>query len=48
VLHYWWDKAGKNLIAQPLLFAVLVALMLALRLFWRKGRAPGAGFRRSS
>lgn len=40
VLHYWWDKAGKNLIAQPLLFAVLVALMLALRLFWRKGRAP--------
>lgn len=39
VLHYWWDKAGKNLIAQPLLFAVLVGLMLVLRLVWRKGRA---------
>lgn len=39
VLHYWWDKAGKNLIAQPLLFAVLVGLMLVLRLLWRKGRA---------
>ncbi len=42
VLHYWWDKAGKNLIAQPLLFAVLVGLMLALRLLWRKGRAQAA------
>ena len=42
VLHYWWDKAGKNLIAQPLLFAVLVGLMLALRLAWRRGRAPVA------
>ncbi|MFJ3047039.1 sulfite oxidase heme-binding subunit YedZ [Herbaspirillum chlorophenolicum] len=47
VLHYWWDKAGKNLIAQPLLFAVLVGAMLALRLLWRqvkKGRekAPPA------
>ncbi|HZG19706.1 MAG TPA: protein-methionine-sulfoxide reductase heme-binding subunit MsrQ [Herbaspirillum sp.] len=38
VLHYWWDKAGKNLIAQPLLFAVLVGVMLALRLIWRKGK----------
>ncbi|WP_044530725.1 sulfite oxidase heme-binding subunit YedZ [Herbaspirillum sp. B65] len=42
VLHYWWDKAGKNLIAQPLLFAVLVGLMLVLRLLWRKGRAQAA------
>lgn len=42
VLHYWWDKAGKNLIAQPLLFAVLVGLMLALRLLWRKGGAQAA------
>ncbi|WP_420105715.1 sulfite oxidase heme-binding subunit YedZ [Herbaspirillum huttiense] len=41
VLHYWWDKAGKNLIAQPLLFAVLVGLMLALRLLWRRSGASG-------
>ncbi|MEN2671262.1 protein-methionine-sulfoxide reductase heme-binding subunit MsrQ [Herbaspirillum huttiense] len=41
VLHYWWDKAGKNLIAQPLLFAVLVGVMLALRLLWRRSGASG-------
>lgn len=35
VLHYWWDKAGKNLIAQPVLFAVLVGVLLGLRLLWR-------------
>lgn len=49
VLHYWWDKAGKNLIAQPLLFAVLVGVMLALRLLWRQSRAstpPGKPVRR--
>lgn len=49
VLHYWWDKAGKNLIAQPLLFAVLVGVMLALRLLWRLNRvssAPGQPVRR--
>jgi len=40
VLHYWWDKSGKNLIAQPLLFAVIVAVLLALRLLWRR-RAAG-------
>jgi len=39
VLHYWWDKAGKNLIAQPLLFAVLVGVMLAARLLWRRSGA---------
>jgi len=41
VLHYWWDKAGKNLIAQPLLFAVLVGVMLAVRLLWRRSGASG-------
>ncbi|MDR9834762.1 protein-methionine-sulfoxide reductase heme-binding subunit MsrQ [Herbaspirillum huttiense] len=41
VLHYWWDKAGKNLIAQPLLFAVLVGVMLAVRLLWRRSGTSG-------
>ncbi|WP_413457116.1 sulfite oxidase heme-binding subunit YedZ [Herbaspirillum huttiense] len=41
VLHYWWDKAGKNLIAQPLLFAMLVGVMLALRLLWRRSGTSG-------
>jgi len=35
VLHYFWMKAGKNLLLQPLLFAVLVSVLLGLRLYWR-------------
>ncbi|WP_395006502.1 sulfite oxidase heme-binding subunit YedZ [Undibacterium sp.] len=35
VLHYFWMKAGKNLLVQPLVFAGLLALLLGLRLYWR-------------
>jgi sulfoxide reductase heme-binding subunit YedZ len=35
VLHYFWMKAGKNLLLQPTLFAVLVFALLGLRLYWR-------------
>ncbi|HEU4622943.1 MAG TPA: protein-methionine-sulfoxide reductase heme-binding subunit MsrQ [Burkholderiaceae bacterium] len=35
VLHYWWHKAGKNDLAYPALFAVIVAVLLALRVWWR-------------
>ncbi len=35
VLHYFWMKAGKNLLLQPLLFAALISLLLGLRLYWR-------------
>jgi sulfoxide reductase heme-binding subunit YedZ len=35
VLHYFWMKAGKNLLLQPLLFAVLVSALLGMRLYWR-------------
>lgn len=34
VLHYFWMKAGKNLVLQPLLFALLVTLLLGVRLRW--------------
>jgi len=34
ILHYWWMKAAKNNLAQPLLFAVIVALLLAVRVVW--------------
>ena len=42
VLHFWWMKAAKNNLAQPLLFAVIVALLLALRVYWSrvKTRTP--------
>lgn len=35
VLHYFWMKAGKNLLLQPLLFAALVGGLLGVRMYWR-------------
>ena len=32
VLHFWWMKAGKHLLEQPILFACIVAGMLLFRL----------------
>ncbi|GGY09586.1 sulfoxide reductase heme-binding subunit YedZ [Massilia dura] len=42
VLHYWWMKAAKNDLAQPLLFAAIVAALLLARVWWarQKSRAP--------
>ncbi len=42
VLHYWWMKAAKNDLAQPLLFAAIVAALLLARVWWarRKSKAP--------
>ncbi len=34
VLHFWWMKAGKNDLAEPVLFASIVGLLLILRLYW--------------
>jgi sulfoxide reductase heme-binding subunit YedZ len=38
VLHFWWVKAGKNLLAQPILFAVIVGLLLLTRVLSQKNR----------
>jgi len=38
VLHFWWVKAGKNLLAQPILFAVIVGLLLLTRVLSEKNR----------
>ena len=38
VLHFWWVKAGKNLLAQPILFASIVAALLLVRLLSPKNR----------
>lgn len=35
VLHYWWAKAGKNDVADPFVYALVVAGLLAFRLAWR-------------
>lgn len=38
VLHYWWHKAGKNDLSQPILYAAVLALLLGWRLaaWWRR------------
>ncbi len=35
ILHFWWMKAGKQDFAQPILFGVIVATLLGMRLYWR-------------
>lgn len=39
VLHFWWMKAAKNDLGQPLLFVLIVAVLLGLRLWWARTRA---------
>ncbi|GGI19562.1 sulfite oxidase heme-binding subunit YedZ [Oxalicibacterium faecigallinarum] len=43
ILHYWWMKAGKNDLEQPLIFGLIVLVMLGLRLVWavRKSHTGG-------
>lgn len=42
ILHFWWMKAGKNDFAEPLVFGVIVALLLALRVYWSRVKARAA------
>lgn len=39
ILHYWWMKAGKHDFAQPILFGVIVAVLLLLRVYWKLSQA---------
>jgi sulfoxide reductase heme-binding subunit YedZ len=55
VLHLWWAKAGKNDLAQPRIYALVVALLLGFRIvqYLRRRRARArlqsvGGKRRSS
>lgn len=41
ILHYWWMKAGKNDFSQPILFGLIVAVLLLLRLYWRFMQGQG-------
>jgi methionine sulfoxide reductase heme-binding subunit len=34
IVHFWWMKAGKNDFAQPILFGLIVAALLLMRLYW--------------
>ncbi|VVE46444.1 sulfite oxidase [Pandoraea fibrosis] len=41
ILHYWWMKAGKNDLAQPAIYAIVVTALLGARLFWALRRQRG-------
>jgi sulfoxide reductase heme-binding subunit YedZ len=46
ILHYWWMKAAKNNIGQPLIFGVIVAVLLGVRVYWsvtKKAKSQPAG-----
>ncbi|WP_150666312.1 sulfite oxidase heme-binding subunit YedZ [Pandoraea commovens] len=34
ILHYWWMKAGKNDLAEPLIYAIVVTGLLGARVIW--------------
>jgi sulfoxide reductase heme-binding subunit YedZ len=43
VLHYWFHKLAKNDLAEPMIYAAVLALLLGARLWhWRAGRTQAA------
>ncbi|MDB5960395.1 MAG: Protein-methionine-sulfoxide reductase heme-binding subunit MsrQ [Massilia sp.] len=43
ILHFWWMKAAKHNFEQPIIFGSIVALLLAMRLYWKFTKTPPAG-----
>jgi sulfoxide reductase heme-binding subunit YedZ len=35
ILHFWWMKAAKHNFEQPIIFGVIVAVLLGLRIYWK-------------
>jgi sulfoxide reductase heme-binding subunit YedZ len=42
IVHFWWMKAGKHNFTQPILFGLIVALLLGMRVVWSRSKAAGA------
>lgn len=43
ILHFWWHKAGKNDLAQPMLYGAVLLLLLSWRVgVWLRRRAASA------
>ncbi|NNG23958.1 sulfite oxidase heme-binding subunit YedZ [Telluria aromaticivorans] len=40
ILHFWWMKAGKNDFQEPIIFGVIVAVLLGLRVYWSVAKRP--------
>jgi sulfoxide reductase heme-binding subunit YedZ len=34
ILHFWWMRAGKSNFTEPFIFGVIVAVLLAARVYW--------------
>jgi len=45
ILHYWWHKAGKHDFAEVSVYAAVVFVLLALRVWWWWRKPPGAALR---
>lgn len=43
VLHYWWHKAGKNDLGEPIVYALIVAALLLARVLMRGSAGAGRG-----
>jgi len=39
ILHFWWHKAGKNDFGEVSIYAAVVFVLLAARVWWRGKRA---------
>jgi sulfoxide reductase heme-binding subunit YedZ len=39
ILHFWWMKAGKHNFTEPIIFGVIVALLLGVRVVWARNKA---------
>ena len=49
VLHFWWHKAGKNDLVEPMAYAGVVAVLLGFRALWPLARrAPATGSARQA
>ena len=42
ILHFWWMKAGKHNFTEPIIFGVIVALLLGVRVVWSRSKAVAA------
>lgn len=39
ILHYWWHKAGKNALQEPMIYAAIIATLLGIRVvYWWLGK----------
>jgi sulfoxide reductase heme-binding subunit YedZ len=42
ILHFWWMKAAKHDFSQPIIFGLIVLALLAVRVYWARGKADAA------